>query len=162
MDPNEKIEWSALEYEEKERNPDWFWALGIIVIAGSITSIIFKNYFFALLLIIGGFLIGFFAIKKPENVNYELNKKGLKIKNRLYPYDDINTFWVQEEFFDENGREFKPTLFIKTKRLIMPMISIPIDNFMGDKIKEIMLSNNILEEEMREHTSEHIMDSLGF
>ena len=36
---NEKLEWSALEYEEKNQSNDWFWALGVIVVAGSITSI---------------------------------------------------------------------------------------------------------------------------
>ena len=50
MEPNQKLEWSALEYEEKVQSNDWFWALGVIIVAGSITSIIFANYFFAIFL----------------------------------------------------------------------------------------------------------------
>ena len=73
----ENLNWSALEYEEKERSNDWFWAFGIIIVAGSIASIIFANYFFAILLIIGGILLAFFSIKKPENVSYELNEKAI-------------------------------------------------------------------------------------
>ena len=39
----EKLEWSALEYEEKERSRDWFWALGIIVATTKTTTAI-KGY----------------------------------------------------------------------------------------------------------------------
>jgi len=154
MDPDEKLIWSALEYEEKERSTDWFWALGVIVVAGSIASIIYANYFFAMLLIIGGILLGFFAIKKPETVPYELNEKGFKIKTRLFPYDAIKSFYVQEGT--------KPTLFIKSARMFMPILSIPITEDLVEKIKNIMLAKNVTEEEMREHPSDRIMESLGF
>src|SRR5258706_15804151 len=105
----EKLEWSALEYEERERSPDWFWALGIIVATSSIAAIIFGNYFFAALLILSGVLLGFFAIKKPDLVTYELNNKGLKIRNRLYPYENIKSFWVQVDRSGETN--LKPMLF---------------------------------------------------
>ncbi|MFA6273729.1 MAG: hypothetical protein WC662_01055 [Candidatus Paceibacterota bacterium] len=154
MNPEEKLTWSALEYEEKERSNDWFWALGVIVVAGSITSIIFANYFFAILIIIGGVLLGFFAIKKPEIVPYELNEKGFKIKTRLFSYDTIKSFWVQ--------KEPKYTLFVKSSRQFLPILSIPITEELSQKIKEILISKKITEEEMREHPSDKIMESLGF
>jgi len=154
MDDKEKMSWSALEYEDKTRSTDWFWALGIIVVAASITSIIYGNYFFAILIILSGILLGFFAIKKPEMVSYELNKKGLKIKTRLFPYDTIKAFFIQTAP--------KPTLFIKSSRMFMPIISMPIENNLAEEIKSIMLSNNVKEEEMKENPSEKIMESLGF
>ena len=154
MDDKEKMSWSALEYEDKTRSTDWFWALGIIVIAASITSIIYGNYFFAILIILSGILLGFFAIKKPEMISYELNKKGLKIKTRLFPYDTIKAFFIQTAP--------KPTLFIKSSRMFMPIISMPIENNLAEEIKSIMLSNNVKEEEMKENPSEKIMESLGF
>jgi hypothetical protein len=155
MDPNKKLEWTALEYEEKERGKDWFWALGIIIVASSVASFIYGNFFFGLLLIIGGILLGSFAIKKPDLVFYELNEKGLKIRNRLFPYENIKSFWVKKE----SG---KPTLFIKSERLFMPIISMPIKQNLMEEIQNLMLSNDVLEEEMKEHVSEKIMDSLGF
>ena len=154
MDETEKIEWSALEYEEKERSVDWFWALGIIVVAGSVTSLIYGNYFFAILLILSGILLGFFAIKKPEMVSYELNKKGLKIKTRLFPYESIKSFFVQTAP--------KSMLFVKSSRMFMPIISIPIEDNLAEDIRSVMLSNNVQEEEMKEGPSEKIMERLGF
>ena len=64
-----KITWSAFEYEHKEKNNDWFWALGIIIVAGALTSLIYGNYFFAMLLIIGGVLMGYFAKKTPRIIH---------------------------------------------------------------------------------------------
>jgi hypothetical protein len=157
----EKLEWSVLEYEEKERSVDWFWALGIIIVTSSLASIIYGNYFFAVFLILGGILLGFFAVKKPDLVNYELNEKGLKIKTRLYPYENIKSFWVQRGLSDEKTK-MRPTLFIKSGRLFMPMISIPIENVLAEEIHAIMIAENIAEEEMKEHLSEKIMDVLGF
>ena len=150
----EKLAWSALEYEDRERSNDWFWALGIIVVTSSIASIIFGNYFFAALLFLSGLLLGFFAIKKPETISYELNTKGLKIRTQLFLYENIKSFWVQ--------MEMKPMLFIKTERLFMPIISITIDKNIAEDIQSIMLSENIVEEEMKEHPSVKIMESLGF
>jgi len=164
---DEKLIWSALEYEEKDRSSDWFWALGIIVVTGSIASIIFENYFFAILLILSGVLLGFFAIKKPDTVIYELNQKGLKIRDRLYPYENIKSFWVQidlqEEIKSPSGESvLKPIFFIHSERVFMPIISMPIAETIAGDIHSIMLSKNIPEVEMREHASEKIMEVLGF
>ncbi|MEI6581042.1 MAG: hypothetical protein WCO07_02615 [bacterium] len=154
MNEHGKIEWSFPEYNEKERSNDWFWALGVIVIAASTASIIFGNFFFAIFIILSGFLLGLFAIKKPDLVYYELNEKGLKIRNRIFPYKKIRSFWVQ--------KETPPTLFIKSERLIMPIISIPIEYSMAQEIKNKMIENEVEVEEMKEHVSEKIMDSVGF
>jgi hypothetical protein len=163
---SDKLSWSALEYEEKERSQDWFWALGIIIVTSSIASIIYGNYFFAALLVLSGVLLGFFAIKKPEIISYELNKKGLKIKNRLYLYENIKSFWVQSGAFPNTSLPeqvvIKPILFIKTERIFMPILDIPIEEEMAEDIHSIMLGQNIVEEEMKEHPSEKIMEALGF
>ena len=161
MENEEKIEWSALEFEEKERSNDWFWALGIIILAGAVTSIIYSNYFFAILLVLGGILLGSFAIKKPEMILYEINENGVKINNDIYPYKKIKSFWIQKRSADV-ANELPPTLFIKSSRLVMPIISIPLEDAHVDPIRGMMLSKNITEEEMHEHPTVKVMDSLGF
>lgn len=157
------IQWSALEYEEKERSSDWFWALGIIVFTAGAAAIIYGNYFFATLIILSGVLLGFFATRKPELVQYELNDKGFVSHTSLYPYENIKSFWVQRETFPENDAEkLKPILFIHTTRLFMPIILTPIENSMTVDIRNLLLENNVLEEEMKETFAEKIMEALGF
>ncbi|HEV7702388.1 MAG TPA: hypothetical protein VGO63_03040 [Candidatus Paceibacterota bacterium] len=159
----EKITWSALEHEEKERGPNWFWALGIIVFTAAAAAIIYNNYFFAALIILSGALLGFLATKKLEPVDYELNDKGFLVEKSLYPYENIKSFWVQRETFPEDNLEkLKPVLFIKSERLFMPVILAPIENTMANHIHDFLLGKNVIEEEMKEHFSLKIMEALGF
>jgi len=155
----EKLEWSALEYEEKERSQDWFWALGIVVITSSIASMIYGNYFFAVLLLISGGLLGYFATRPPEMVYYELNDKGLKVRGRVYPYENIKSFWVQKENMELHH---KPILFIKTERIFLPVVTAHTNAEVASQIEKIFLAKKIVAEEMQEHVSEKIMDYLGF
>jgi hypothetical protein len=160
MDTEEKLAWSALEYEERERSKDWFWALGIIVVTSALAALIFGNYFFATLLMLGGFLLGYFATKKPAIVHFELNAKGLKIDNRIYPYENIKSFWIQINPADMEN--VKPLLFIHSERVFMPVLSIPIDETIAQDIYSIFSAQNIAEVEMKEHPTEKIMEVLGF
>ncbi len=145
--------WSALEYEQKERGTDWFWALGVIIVASSIASLIYGNYFFAILLILGGLSFWMFAIRKPEMIHYELNDKGLQIENQLYPFERIKSFFVRTDT--------SPALFIKSERVFMPMLSMPLNGVSPMEVRQVMLSKNIPEEEMQEHFSERVIESLG-
>lgn len=150
----EKIEWLAPEYENKEQSVDWFWALGVIVVTTAVTSIIIKNYFFAILMVLGGGLLAYFAVQKPGMLDYELNEKGFKVRNRLYPYENIKSFWVQEKP--------KPLFFINTERFFMPIVVMPLYGNITEKVRQKMLANNVPEEEMREHHHIKIMEDLGF
>ncbi len=170
MDMPNKLQWSALEYELKEKTPDWFWALGIVVVAGAIASILFGNFFFALLLVVSGVLMAFFSVKEPENITYELNRMGFKIKNRIYPYEKIKSFWVQKNPTDEERElhgslpeeEIRPTLFIKSEGWLMPILSVPIEEELADNIRNIFRNHDVEEEKMKEHFSDAVMEFLGF
>ena len=96
-----------------------------------------------------------FAIKKPDLVFYEINNKGLKIRNRLFPYKNIKAFWVKRD-------GDKPTLFIKSERLFMPIISMPIKPSLVEEVHNFMTYNEVKEEEIKEHISEKIMEFLDF
>jgi hypothetical protein len=154
MEEKNKLFWAVPAYEHKEKNVDWFWALGIIIFAGTITSFIYENYFFAGVLLVGGILMGYFAQKEPETLYYELNENGIKIKDQLYPYKNIKSFWV--------ATEKKPTLFIKTSRFFLPTIMLTINNNVADKIKKILIDQEIPEEEMKEPMADALMDFIGY
>ena len=153
MEDFPKIEWSALEYEERERTRDWFWALGIIIATASIAAVIFGNYFFAGLIILGGVVLGIFATKKPEVVNYTLDEHGFWARGNLYHFESIHAFWVETKE--------KPQFFIKSSRIFVPIISVPIDPASAGSIRDIMLRKEIPEEKMEEHLAEKIMEVFG-
>jgi len=154
VNQDNKLAWSALEYEDKVRNPDWFWALGVIVVATSVATIIFGSYFFAALILISGGMLAYFAKKEPRTIYYELNEHGLKIGAQVYLYENIKSFHIETQT--------RPTLFVKTERLFMPVLSIPINPDFAEEVEQILLGYNVTEEKMQEHPSEKIMEFLGF
>lgn len=152
--PSVKIEWLAPEYDHKEQSVDWFWALGVIMVATSIAAIIYKNYFFAILIILGGGLLWHFSLRKPGMIDYELNEDGLKIKNRMHPYENIKHFWVQ--------KIPTPILHVQSERFLFPTLSMPIYPNIADKIRDKMISKGVMEEEIVDHPSVKVMEYLGF
>lgn len=149
-----KLSWAVPAYTHSQKSVDWFWALGIVALTGSIAAILLANYFFAGLIILGGGLMAYFAHIEPETLYYELNQKGLKVKDRLYPYKTILAFWVDTTK--------SPTLFIKTDRVFLPVIPLSINHNVSEKIREILLAQEIPQEEMKEHPAEAIMELIGY
>ncbi len=149
-----KISWSALEYEEKDRSADWFWALGVVVVTSVVTAIIFNNYFFAALLLISGGLLYFLAKKPPEVILYEITDKGIQMRSHFYNFKELKAFYVQ--------KEGASTLFIKTSRFFLPIISVPTERHLLEQIQNVFRANKVPEQEMKEHPAEKIMESLGF
>ena len=87
-------------------------------------------------------------------ISYELNDKGLKIRRDIFPYENIRAFYVEDET--------KSLLFVRVGRMFMPVFSMPIPRSDASAIKAMMLAHNVMEEKMKEHMSEKVMESLGF
>ena len=60
------LQWDAYEFKQKEKRPDWFWALGIIAIAGSTVSFIYGNFLFGVFIILATVALFFFGTAKPR------------------------------------------------------------------------------------------------
>ena len=151
----EPITFTAHEYTHQPKRPDWFWALGIIAVAGAATSLIFGNVLFALLILVGAFVVSIFAHKQPAQFAFEISEKGIFVGNKVYPYQTLESFWVSEINPD------KPLLTIESKRLLMPHITIPLDTT-DPKAVRAFLAKHLKEEEHGHSLSEQIAEWLGF
>ncbi|MFA6397619.1 MAG: hypothetical protein WDK96_02100 [Candidatus Paceibacterota bacterium] len=156
---NEKkiFEWNSYEFIHKEKKVDWYWALGIIAISGTIISIIYKNYIFAIFIVLASTALAFFGSKPPEIITIKIDRKGIKIQDLLYSYKNIKSFWV-------NKSEDK--LILDSSRAFMPIMVIPTKDINGVEIEEDELRDFLLqflkEEETKEPMSQKFMDYLGF
>ncbi len=109
-----KFTWDAIEVEHAPKSVDWYWALGIAIAAGVILSIIAHNYLLAVLLLLGGVMIGWHAGDVPEPVRVEVSERGVKLGRDLYPHELIKSFWM---YTDAKGRN---RLLLITGRAVMP------------------------------------------
>lgn len=117
------FEWQAHEYAFEEKSADWYWALGIIAVAGFIACVLFGNLILGLVVVAAAGAIGLQAAKHPRIHRFAITDDGILIDNNLYPYSNMLHFSVLE-YPDPT---LPPSLSIKTKSLLSPHLLIPID-----------------------------------
>jgi len=71
------LSWQAPEFEYHTKTPDWYWAIGLIVLSASIASFIRGNFFFGAFILIAGILLFIYGIKKPRIVMFEITDDGV-------------------------------------------------------------------------------------
>lgn len=148
------LEWTALEYEEKDRSVDWFWALGIIAVCSSVAAIIYRNYLFAFFIILAAVLLGLMAVRRPESTTFKITEKGLELGRDKYPYEKLKSFHILEK---ESG----DVLLVMSNRSVIPLISVPLGDRLPDDVRTVLIKY-IPEEERAEPTAHKIMEYLGF
>ncbi len=146
------IEWKILEYQEKYRGADWFWAVGIIVVAIALSAVILENILFAVFIIVAGVALVLQAIRKPRPISVRVGENGVLIEKTLYPYETLDAFWIEE---DENN------LILKSKKALVPYIVVPIGTVDKNRLHKY-LSVFLDEKEMHESLAQKIMEYLGF
>lgn len=155
MTPDKLISWQALEYEHRERSVDWFWALGIVALTGAVISFLLENFLFGVFILVGAFVLALYAVRKPHILYFELNDKGVVIGKRLFPYETLDSFWVEDRF---EGRE--PKLFFTSKKAFVPHLIIPLSDMSPSQIREF-LSSRVEEKEQFESLAHKFLEFFG-
>lgn len=158
MDPEQKkeqLEWSAFEYEDKKRSVDWYWAVGIIAVCGSVAAVILNDPLFAVFIVIAAALLVFFSFQPPKLVSYKINKSGLYIADNAYSFDRIKAFWITQP-------PHAHKLIVVTDKSFLPMLVIPIDHIHEDDLRRIFAGKGVLETKMEEPVAHRVMEYLGF
>jgi hypothetical protein len=149
------ISWQALEYKHKEKTNDWYWAVIIIAISIAITAFILGNGLFGILIIIGTATLIMFSTRGPEVINIKIDQRGLVVGKDLYPFATLEEFWV--DITDDHNHK----ILLKSKKTLMPLITIPLEEHHHLDVRELLL-HYLPEKEMHEPLSHKIMERLGF
>jgi hypothetical protein len=92
------LSWTGPEYVEHERSAGWYCGLVLtILIIAALFYFLTKDYFAVGATIAAGIIVGIHAKRKPNQVQYELSNKGLKIGQKFYPYSTFKSFSVAPE-----------------------------------------------------------------
>jgi len=144
-----KITWQIFEYEHRQKHQDWFWALGIVAVTSTVTAIIYKNYLLAILILLSSFLLAFLNLRKPEEINIEINEKGVRIEDDFYSYKNLKSFWINDNL-----------LLIHSNRAFLPIITLTIRDRSPEEIKNF-LKKYLPEEEIQEPWTTKLLEVLG-
>ena len=151
------LEWEGREYDHNPKSTDWYWALGIIAVAGTVASVLFGNYLLALLIIIAAVALAFHAAKRPPLHRFQLVEQGIIIGNDIHVFEHMTSFYVLE---DVEGKR-PPMLSIKTESWLSPHLIIPLEGVDADMVYAYFLQH--VDEGEHEHTFVDLVAAwLGF
>lgn len=149
------ITWEAYEHHHTNKGSDWFWILGIITIAVTVTAILLGNMLFGILIFIAGLVTALHGAQKPRIIPFAVTQRGLRIEDTLYPYTTLEAFYIDEE--DPSG----PQLLSRSEKLFMPLIVMPIPEEYIDEIEDI-LASRLPEETLEEPFATKLLEFFGF
>ena len=116
----EPITWQTAEYAHKDRSIDWFWAIGLISIAGAVAAILFKNYLFGILILLSGICLALLAKKKPDMIDITLHEDSISIAGDVYQFKKI----IEWNIVREKSTDI---LLLVTDRKVFPLLHIDLD-----------------------------------
>ena len=154
------ISWVAPEYEHREHDGDWYWAVGIISISLAVAFVIIGNTLLSIIIVLGIGTLLSLSRHHPENVEYELSKRGVSAGKTLYPWGTLESFWVLEGKSTPRG-EVSPKLLITSKKTLMPHIVLPLTEFVIDEVHQTM-SHMLHEEPQMEPPVDRFIRAIGF
>ncbi len=143
------------EYTHGPKSRDWYIAFGILCFSLTVTAFILGNVLFGILMVLVFFTVYMYTIKPLNMIDIELTHKGIRINKQLFQYNNLEGFWIEEY---ENKRK----LLLKSKKLLVPLIVLPIaDEIDTIELKSALLKE-ILEEELKEPVFERILEKFNF
>ncbi|OGG50935.1 hypothetical protein A2763_02775 [Candidatus Kaiserbacteria bacterium RIFCSPHIGHO2_01_FULL_54_36] len=148
------LRWSAYEHEHVPRGNDWFWALGIVAVSAALTSILFHDFFFAILIVIAAAILGMLANVPPDLERFEISDRGIRVGEVMHAYEEVISFWVEEEHGD------RPLLLVDTVKFMAPNLVIPLENIDPHVVRSY-LRERVEEVPMREPFAHKILEFFG-
>ena len=91
------FEWEGREYDHEPKSAEWYWALGIIALAGVVAAVLFGEYLIAALVAFAAAALALHAAKVPPIHHFRLVEEGLVIGDELHPYARMESFSILED-----------------------------------------------------------------
>ncbi len=146
-------EWTAREYEKKERTFGWFALVGVILSILVVIAALAGNYLFIAFLVLAAITAILFFQREPREIRCAIMREGVALSDQLYPFSRFASFWI----FDGAGvRE----LSLENKKTLPSYMRIPLGDADAEEIKA-RLARSLPEKEHAELMTDHIARALG-
>ncbi len=149
------LKWETLEYQYIPKSNDWFWYLASAALMLVIAAVFMHNFLLGVIAVIGAFSMAIMGGRKPERIIFSIEIKGIRIDNKLYPYANLNSFWLN---YDPPDRK---ELILESKKALAPRITINTEDVDPNQIRKTLLK--FLKEKKQEDTMLDAVENLiGF
>ena len=92
------VSWSASEYIANPKNTNWFAMLAASsLVLTVIVYFLTKDIVSVVVIIMLGIIVGIFAARQPQVLEYNINSTGIMMGPRFYPFESFKSFSVADE-----------------------------------------------------------------
>ena len=92
------VEWTASEFIAHHKGVGWYAALvGIAIVVGGLVYLIARDLVSIIVIAIFVLIVAVAAARQPRVVTYRLDRKGLTVGQKVYPYGVFKAFSLIEE-----------------------------------------------------------------
>lgn len=110
------VTWSASEYVGNPKTASWFVMLAMATLfVGVIIYFLTGDTVSAVVIAILGIIVGIFAARQPQVLEYALDRSGIHLGSRFYPYNVFKTFSVAQDGV------FSHVTLLPLKRFVPPI-----------------------------------------
>lgn len=128
------VDWEFPEYIKRTRSKTWYVVVGGLVVLALIYAIWTMNILFAVILVLGVFIIAIQHLQPARNVAVSIGEDGIILDESFYPYKVLKNFWIIYE-----PPEIK-YLYLGFKASVRGHLSIPLHDVNPIKVREILLN----------------------
>lgn len=149
------ITWTASEFHVHEKSASWYLVLAIATIGvAAVLYLWTKSIVTPVVIVMCGAILGIYARHRPGELNYAMNRHGIRVGSKQYLYDDFQLFIVTPD------SSIPEVTLIPVKRF-MPTLSVRYTPETADKVLG-MLSDYLPFEERRPDFVDSLMRHIRF
>lgn len=128
----EAINWSASEFIQHDKGLTWYGllAVAVAIIATGIYFLTHDKISTAVIVIVG-FILGFYGARKPRLLNYQIDPTGLTIQAKNFNYESFKSFAVVED-------SVLPGVVLMPLKRFMPSLSVFLDPASKEEVIKIL------------------------
>jgi len=150
------LSWEAAEYVVYKKTATWYVIFGVVLALLLFSAFLLKSFLTGVVFFLSGILIFLYSERSPRRVAYAIRDTGIAIGNRVYLYRELSAFNLIE-------RRDIVYILLKSRRLVMPLIHVPVaDDIDPSAVRESLLQYLPEDEQFTEPLADVLAHWLGF
>ncbi len=142
--PDGSITWTASEFIQHQKGPIWYVVLFVVTfIIAFLFWLLTKDLMTAAVIVLAMVILAIWAAKKPREIEYRIDKDGLHIADKTYPFVEFKSFAI-----DRHGA-FSSLVFLPLKRFSL-LTTVYYDPADESKITDIVSQYLPIQEKSRD------------
>ncbi len=125
--------WHFPEFEKQVRSSAWYISVAVLTLIFLFLAFLDNNFLFAVIIVMAVVIIFLQSGKEPQDLKIEITEGGVKIEDKIYPYKDINKFFIIYEPPQISN------LYLDLKSNLKPRVTIPLMNQNPVNIRDTLL-----------------------